>query len=62
MEIIKRAINDYAHIAKIRVREQNGVATCTFSRCRYENTKTVLEFSNYLIDLRNKGLIHGVDS
>ena len=51
VSIIKKAVLDYSHIAKIVVTPRKKYAVCHFLWCKVNEERTVDEFSNYLIDL-----------
>ena len=51
VSIIKKAVLDYSHIAKIVVTPKKKHTVCHFLWCKADEERTVDEFSNYLIDL-----------
>ena len=52
-EDIVAAIEDYRKIATITMSEEPEHYVCSFSNCIVDPKRTVLEFSNYLIELLN---------
>ena len=51
LSAIQQAVQDYAHIANIRVLPLKNQVKCIFTKCRAQEQLTVQEFSNYVIDL-----------
>lgn len=47
------AMQAYADLAQITVKDISEYWQCSFTRCRYDLQETILEFENYLIDLVN---------
>lgn len=52
-ESINRAIVDYKDICDVSITGNEKYVECTFSNFKYEKNETVLEFSNYLIEIMN---------
>lgn len=52
-ETIQKAIQDYRNLAKISVKQNAEQATITFWYCKYDESRTVKEFENYLIGIEN---------
>ena len=48
---IKRAIKDYAPLAEIKMNSTPECCICTISRSKYPMKTTILEFSNYVLNL-----------
>lgn len=53
-ECVERAVQDYRALARIKISSADKYIACTFSRCSYDKTTTIREFSNYIIDLMNQ--------
>lgn len=56
---VGRAIEDYGNICRISATETSTEIICTFSKSIADLERTVLEFSNYLIELANVGELDG---
>lgn len=52
---IVAAVDDYAHICTIRIGKSKTGIECTFTNSVADLHLTAREFSNYLIELINKG-------
>ncbi len=52
--IIQAAVEAYKNLAHIRLRIKGDKAELTFSRCLFDEAKTIHEFENYLIGLENQ--------
>lgn len=50
---VRRAIKDYAALAKIDLRQKDRQLIITFWRCKYDEGRTAKEFENYLIGIEN---------
>ena len=50
---IKSAMANYAALAHIKVEDASDYYLCRFSHCKYDSTRTIQEFCNYVIDLMN---------
>lgn len=52
---VQRAMADYAGLAIITAEDNGEYCICHFDGCRYDESLTMREFLNYLIDLLNSG-------
>jgi hypothetical protein len=52
-KLLKRAMDDFADLADIKVENKNNQWILYFLNCRYGQEKTIREFENYLIGLEN---------
>lgn len=50
---VNKGISDYAALAVITDKDDGEYHVCQFEKCRYEESLTVNEFLNYLIDVVN---------
>lgn len=50
---IDEAIDAYVGYAKMEVADCGDYVRIRFSKCRYDETRTVKEFENYVIGLEN---------
>lgn len=50
---VVRAVADYNALASIEITADREYLICTFKNCRYDETLTVKEFLNYLVNLLN---------
>lgn len=48
-----QAISAYKGYANISMKSKNGYFFVTFSKCKYDEQRTVKEFENYLIGVEN---------
>ena len=55
LDVIQRAIADYRHICLISYKISKAETVCCFRNSVTDLTRTVQEFSNYLIELINSG-------
>ena len=51
---LERAVQDFSGLCAIKVMERADVWELGFSDCRFDESRTVNEFENYLIGLENK--------
>lgn len=52
------ATKEFASIANITIKNEEGYLRCVFSNCTYDVETTMKEFENYIIDLNNqRGLL-----
>jgi hypothetical protein len=52
-KLLKRAMDDFADLADIKVENKNNQWILYFLNCRSGQEKTIREFENYLIGLEN---------
>lgn len=51
--VIEQALNDYKGIAKTSQKKKDKFFIITFWLCKYDESRTIKEFENYLIGLEN---------
>ena len=51
---IKKAIADYDSLAKIKYALKGDTWQISFTKCKVDETRTIREFENYLIELENQ--------
>lgn len=52
-ETVLNAVEAYKELCTIKFLEANDYFECVFENCKYDETVTVSEFENYVIDLTN---------